>query len=296
MEHHTFKIDLPLFHHGKVRDLYILDDNHLLMVASDRISAFDVILPDQIPGKGEILTQLSRFWFTLTRHLVSNHLTHREVSSISQLPVATRRMLHRRSIIIRAVKPFPFEAIVRGYLAGSGWKDYQNRRMICDITLPGGMLHAQKLTEPIFTPSTKAHAGGRDVNISFQTMCNALGEELARQIRDHAVEIYQFAANYALQRGVIIADTKFEFGISDDGQLLLIDEVLTPDSSRFWGLEQYRSGTNPPSFDKQFIRSYLESLGWNKIPPAPRLPREIIHQTTHKYQQAQNMLTHVPTE
>ncbi len=292
MGNKSFHVGLPLLHRGKVRDLYALDDHHLLMVASDRISAFDVTLPDSIPGKGEVLTQLSHFWFVKTQHLIPNHLTDKTVTDISELSVDMRRALAQRSSVIRSVKPLPFEAIVRGYLAGSGWKDYQNHRAICGIRLPKNMRLAQKLDEPIFTPSTKASVGNHDINVGFQTMITSLGEEFARQVRDYALKIYQFAADYALQKGIIIADTKFEFGLSGDGQLMLIDEVLTPDSSRFWDLERYQVGKSPASFDKQFVRDYLESSDWNKTPPAPKLPQEIIQQTAQKYQQVKTMLIH----
>ena len=280
--------DLPglnLIHRGKVRDVYALSDDELLIVASDRLSAFDVVLPDPIPGKGEILTQMSNFWFALTAHLVPNHLTGRTVAEV--LPAGVDLALYaRRSVISKRLKPVPFEAIARGFLIGSGWKDYQASGSLCGVALPHGLRQAERLPEPIFTPSTKAAVGGHDVNVSFAAVANQVGTELAGQVRDATLAVYRFAAEFAATRGILIADTKLEFGTDRDGRLYVMDEMLTPDSSRFWPADQYRIDTSPPSFDKQYVRDYLETLGWNKQPPGPSIPAAVIEATAAKYAEA----------
>ncbi|PIE83554.1 MAG: phosphoribosylaminoimidazolesuccinocarboxamide synthase [Candidatus Contendobacter odensis] len=282
---------LPLRYRGKVRDLYAVDEQHLLIVASNRLSAFDVILPTQIPDKGAVLTSVSNFWFGQTRHLVPNHLHLAERTLEQVLPDPEERaVIADRAVVARQLKGLPVEAIVRGYLIGSGWKAYQQTGEVCGIALPDGLRLAEQLPEPIFTPSTKAALGAHDENVSFEQIVEVLGCELAEQIRAVSLQIYREAARYALSRGVIIADTKFEFGLDEHHQLVLMDEVLTPDSSRFWPADQYRPGVNPPSFDKQFARDYLETLGWNKQPPAPELPPEIVRQTTAKYREARMRL------
>ena len=276
---------LDLVHRGKVRDVYALGDDELLIVASDRLSAFDVVLPDPIPGKGEMLTQISNFWFDKTAHLLPNHLTGRAVADV--LPPGTDVALYaRRSVVARRLKPVPVEAIARGYLIGSGWKDYQASGSLCGIALPAGLQQAERLPQPIFTPSTKAAVGNHDENIAFDTVVATIGADLAEQVRAATLAIYAFAAAYAAERGLIIADTKFEFGTDADGTLYVMDEMLTPDSSRFWPSSEYRIGTSPPSYDKQFVRDYLETLDWNKQPPGPLLPREIIDGTSAKYAEA----------
>ena len=280
---------LPLLNRGKVRDIYDVDDDHLLIVTSDRISAFDVVLPDPIPGKGNVLTTVSNFWFARTENLVANHLTGRSLGSIG-LSDDEARQLEGRSIVVRKLKPLPVEAIVRGYIIGSGWKDYQRTGAVCGIELPAGLQQAQQLPEPIFTPSTKAEAGEHDENISFAETVELLGAELAEKVRTLSLTIYQEAAVYAADRGIIIADTKLEFGFDRDNELYLIDEVLTPDSSRFWPADSYRTGISPPSFDKQYVRDYLETLDWNKQAPGPALPGEVIKQTAAKYKEAQDRL------
>ena len=280
---------LPLLNRGKVRDIYDVDDDHLLIVTSDRISAFDVVLPDPIPGKGNVLTTVSNFWFARTENLVANHLTGRSLDSIG-LGNDKARQLEGRSIVVRKLKPLPVEAIVRGYIIGSGWKDYQRTGAVCGIELPAGLQQAQQLPEPIFTPSTKAEAGEHDENISFAETVELLGAELAEKVRTLSLTIYREAAAYAADRGIIIADTKLEFGFDRDNELYLIDEVLTPDSSRFWPADSYRTGISPPSFDKQYVRDYLETLDWNKQAPGPALPGEVIKQTAAKYKEAQDRL------
>ena len=274
---------------GKVRDLYEINNDHWLIVTTDRLSAFDCILPDPIPGKGQVLTQVSRFWFERLGAIIPNHLTGIHPDSVLDDP-AEQALLAGRSIVVRRLKPLPIEAVVRGYLIGSGWKDYQNDGRVCGIALPAGLQQAEKLPEPIFTPSTKAEQGLHDANISFDEMVRCVGADLARQVRDVSLRLYSEAAAYALQRGILIADTKFEFGLDDAGTLHLIDEALTPDSSRFWPADQYRPGISPPSFDKQFVRDYLESLDWNKQPPAPHLPPDIIRKTAEKYREAETRL------
>ena len=280
---------LKKIYSGKVRDLYEIDDEYMLIVASDRLSAFDVILPTTIPGKGEILTRISNFWFDKFKGTIANHLTDLKLKNVI-VDKKERKRIKQRSIIAKKLKALPIEAIVRGYIIGSGWKDYQQTGMVCGIKLPTGLQQAEKLPEPLFTPSTKATVGDHDMNISFAETVNLIGQEMAEKVRDVSLSIYTQAAEYALKRGIIIADTKFEFGLDDDGKLLLIDELLTPDSSRFWPASNYRVGISPPSFDKQFVRDYLETLDWDKKSPGPVLPREIIDKTVQNYQQAQDLL------
>ena len=281
---------LSLITRGKVRDIYAVDDDHLLIVATDRLSAFDVVLPDPIPGKGAVLTAVSGFWFQRTSGLITNHLTERSLESV--LPHAQEReQVEGRAVIVRKLRALPVEAIVRGYLIGSGWKDYQANGSVCGIRLPDHLQLADRLPEPIYTPSTKAAVGGHDENIDFAGTKALLGADLAVRVRDASLQIYTAAAEYALKQGIIIADTKFEFGLDQNDELVLIDEVLTPDSSRFWPLEGYRAGVSPPSFDKQFVRDYLETLGWNKQPPGPHLPADIIQRTADKYHEALVCLT-----
>jgi phosphoribosylaminoimidazole-succinocarboxamide synthase len=276
---------LTRLHQGKVRDLYAVDEHSMLIVTTDRLSAFDVILPDPIPGKGRVLTEISTFWFAKTTHIVPNHLLQRDLSDIIADP-AECALIADRSLVVKRLKALPIEAVVRGYLIGSGWKDYQQTGRICGITLPSGLRQADKLPAPIFTPTTKAPMGTHDENIHFAQVIDIVGADLAEQIRSTAIALYQFAADYALQRGIIIADTKFEFGVDEAGKLVLIDEALTPDSSRFWPVDSYKPGISPPSFDKQFVRDYLETLDWNKKAPGPTLPAEILHRTSEKYQEA----------
>ena len=276
---------LDLIHRGKVRDVYALSADELLIVATDRLSAFDVVLPDPIPGKGEMLCQISNFWFGHTAHLVPNHLTGKDVASV--LPAGTDVGLYaKRSVIAKRLKPVPVEAIARGYLIGSGWKDYQASGSLCGIALPAGLQQAQKLPEPIFTPSTKAAVGDHDENVSFAHVVDLVGREMAERVRDATLAIYAWASAYAAERGILIADTKFEFGTDADGCLYVMDEMLTPDSSRFWPADQYRVGISPPSYDKQFVRDYLETLDWNKTAPGPRVPAEVIAGTAAKYAEA----------
>ncbi len=276
---------LELIHRGKVRDVYALSDERLLMVATDRLSAFDVVLPNPIPGKGEMLTQISNFWFAQTAHLLPNHLL--DVPLAEVLPPGTDLALYaKRAVVTRRLKPVPVEAIARGYLIGSGWKDYQASGALCGITLPAGLQQAQQLPEPIFTPSTKAAVGDHDENVSDATVVAAVGQDLADQVRDATLAIYRWAAAYAAERGIIIADTKFEFGTDASGKLYVMDEMLTPDSSRFWPAEQYRVGISPPSYDKQFVRDYLETLDWNKTAPGPQIPDPVIAATAAKYAEA----------
>ncbi len=287
------KSDLPhleLLHSGKVRDIYAIDDAHLLIITSDRLSAFDVILPQPIPGKGEVLTRVANFWFGRTKEIIPNHLSDMPLESV--IPdAAQREQLGDRAIIVKRLKPLPIEAIVRGYLIGSGWKDYQKTGSVCGIELPTGLQQADKLPEAIYTPSTKAAVGEHDENISYEQTIDLLGEEMAKKVRDMSLKIYTEAADYARERGIIIADTKFEFGVDDEGTLHLIDEVLTPDSSRFWPADQYQPGISPPSFDKQIVRDYLETLDWDKKAPGPELPAEIIEKTSAKYAEAEERLT-----
>ncbi|MEO5622759.1 MAG: phosphoribosylaminoimidazolesuccinocarboxamide synthase [Dokdonella sp.] len=283
---------LDLVHRGKVRDVYALGDDELLIVASDRLSAFDVVLPDPIPGKGEMLTQISNFWFARTAHLVPNHLTGKRVADV--LPPGTDAALYvQRSVIAKRLRPVPVEAIARGYLIGSGWKDYQATGALCGIALPAGLRLAEKLPQAIFTPSTKAAMGSHDENIGFDQVIAVIGEDLAEQVRAATLAIYRFAADYAAERGVLIADTKFEFGTDADGRLYVMDEMLTPDSSRFWPADEYRVGISPPSYDKQFVRDYLETLDWNKTAPGPLLPRSVIEGTAAKYAEALQRLANM---
>ena len=274
---------------GKVRDLYEIDAQRMLMIATDRLSAFDVILAEPIPDKGKILTAISNFWFEQLKDVVPNHLTGdraEDLVSAADLP-----QVEGRAVVAKRLQPVPVEAIVRGYLAGSGWKEYKQSGTVCGIQLPTGLQEASKLPQPIFTPSTKAAVGDHDENISFEQMVDKVGRELAEKVRDTAIRLYQTAAEYAAKRGIIIADTKFEFGLDADGTLVLMDEALTPDSSRFWPADSYREGSNPPSFDKQFVRDWLESTGWNKNPPAPELPDEVAVRTAQKYREALDRLT-----
>ena len=286
---------LPLLHRGKVRDVYALGADELLIVASDRLSAFDVVLPDPIPGKGEMLTQISNFWFGRTAGLMPNHLTGKPIADA--LPAGVDEALYeRRSVITKRLKPVPVEAIARGYLIGSGWKDYQANGTLCGIRLPAGLRQAEKLPEPIFTPSTKAAIGTHDENISFDAVVEAIGADLAEQVRAATLAIYRHAADYAAGRGILVADTKLEFGTDADGRLYVMDEMLTPDSSRFWPAEDYQVGTSPPSYDKQFVRDYLETLDWDKTPPGPRLPAEVIARTRAKYAEALERLAGISVD
>lgn len=281
---------LELIGRGKVRDLYRVDPEHLLMVASDRLSAFDVVMRQPIPGKGEVLTRVSNFWFTRTEALIPNHLADIPLHAVVTDPTE-RAALGDRAVVVRRLRPLPIEAIVRGYLIGSGWKDYLATGFVCGIRLPDGLRQADRLPEPLFTPSTKAAAGTHDENVDFDHVARLIGRGLAEQVRDRALRIYRDCAHYALGRGIIIADTKLEFGLDDAGRLHLIDEVLTPDSSRFWPADQYHPGSSPPSFDKQYVRDYLETLDWDKTPPAPELPQEVIALTAAKYREAERRLT-----
>jgi phosphoribosylaminoimidazole-succinocarboxamide synthase len=281
---------LERIHQGKVRDIYAVDEQHMLIVTTDRLSAFDVVMPDPIPGKGRVLTQISNFWFQRTRHIVPNHLADYPLARAVP-DAAERAPLEERSIVVRRLKALPIEAVVRGYLIGSGWKDYQQSGAVCGIALPAGLRQADRLPEPIFTPATKAEMGSHDENIPYERVVALIGRGLAEQVRATALALYGFAVEHALQRGIIIADTKFEFGVDDVGHLTLIDEALTPDSSRFWPADTYRPGTSPPSFDKQYVRDYLETLDWPKRPPGPKLPPEIIARTSEKYAEALRRLT-----
>ena len=281
---------LPLLHKGKVRDIYDIDNRHMLIVTTDRISAFDVVMPTAIPGKGRVLNQVTRFWMEKLQHIIPNHLS--SMSLEQALPDAAERAeVADHATIVKKLKALPVEAIVRGYLIGSGWKDYQQTGSVCGIALPAGLKIADRLPEVIYTPSTKASVGAHDENIDFAESERLLGADIAAQVRDASLRLYRDAAEYARDRGIIIADTKFEFGLDDDGTLTLIDEALTPDSSRFWPADSYRPGTSPVSFDKQFVRDYLETLDWNKTAPGPELPAEIVEKTAEKYRQAKAMLT-----
>ena len=282
---------LKLLHRGKVRDMYAIDEQHLLIVTTDRLSAFDVVLPTPVPGKGEILNQVSDFWFKKMAHLIPNQTA--ELSLEQAIPDAEEReRVRSRALVVKRLKPLPIEAIVRGYLIGSGWKEYQQQGSVCGIDLPQGLGLADKLPEPIFTPSTKADVGAHDENISFEKMCDVIGEDLAAQVRDISLTMYQEAAAYALERDIIIADTKFEFGLDEHGTLTLIDEVLTPDSSRFWDVKTYQPGVSPPSFDKQIVRDWLETLDWDKTEPGPEVDDTIMQKTADKYREALERLTH----
>jgi phosphoribosylaminoimidazole-succinocarboxamide synthase len=288
--HTTALRHLKLLHRGKVRDIYELDATHMLIVTTDRLSAFDVVLPDPIPHKGRVLTEISEFWFARTRAIVPNQLSGRSLDALPLEP-EERQMLEGRAVIVRRLKALPIEAVVRGYLIGSGWKDYQRTGSVCGIALPAGLELASRLPQPLFTPASKAPAGQHDENISYAEVEATIGAVNAARIRDTSLALYDFAAAHARARGIIIADTKFEFGVDEQGQLTLIDEVLTPDSSRFWPADTYQVGISPPSFDKQFVRDYLETLDWNKQPPAPTLPAEIVRKTSEKYREALARLT-----
>ena len=278
--------NLELVAKGKVRDIYAVDSDHLLIVTTDRMSAFDVVLPNPIPGKGEVLTQLSEFWFEKTQSIVSNHMTD-DLELVDLLDSPDQLdYFSKRSMIVKRLNPLPIEAVVRGYLIGSGWKDYQATGSVCGIQLEEGLQMAQKLPEPIYTPATKAEVGEHDENISYEKTVDLIGEELANRVRQIAIDIYNFCVNHARENGIIIADTKFEFGLDGDGELYLIDEVLTPDSSRFWAIENYELGSSPPSFDKQYLRDYLETLDWDKTAPGPELTQEVIDNTASKYKNA----------
>src|SRR5215470_9216775 len=280
---------LRLLQRGKVRDVYAVDDERLLIVQTDRLSAFDVVLPTPVPGKGEVLTTLSNFWFRKLAHVMPNHLL--DIDPESLVASDERDQVRARACVVRRLQPLPIEAVVRGYLAGSGWKEYSSGGTICGVTLPTGLREADKLPHPIFTPATKAPAGSHDENIDFAETQKLVGETHAAQVRDKAVGLYTEAAEYARTRGIIIADTKFEFGTDAAGKLYLIDEALTPDSSRFWPVERYRPGRNPPSFDKQYVRDWLEAQDWNKTPPAPALPLDVLVKTAEKYREALRLLT-----
>ena len=282
---------LKLLGRGKVRDIYEADDQHLLIVATDRLSAYDVIMPNPIPGKGEILTSLSNFWFDMMSDLVPNHLTKLNINSY----ISDKReikILEKRSIIVKKLKPLPIESVIRGYLIGSGWRDYEKNSAICGIKLPKNLNQAQKLPEIIYTPATKAAAGDHDINTDYEMTESLIGKELAKRVKEISIDIYKRAFDYAISRGIIIADTKFEFGLDDEENLYLIDEILTPDSSRFWPKDSYKVGISPPSYDKQYLRDYLDTLSWEKVAPGPDLPDEIIQNTYQKYLEAKQILTH----
>ncbi|MCP4878222.1 MAG: phosphoribosylaminoimidazolesuccinocarboxamide synthase [Gammaproteobacteria bacterium] len=280
--------NLELIARGKVRDIYAIDDAHMLIVTTDRFSAFDVVFAEPMPHKGELLTEVSNFWFAKTADTIRNHLSQLELRDY--VSEADYQRLKARSIIVNRLKPLPMEAIVRGYVIGSGWKDYQATGEICGIQLPPGLQQAAQLTEPVFTPSSKAEVGDHDINVSFTDIVAKIGAGKAEQIRETSIRLYQLAADYARERGIIIADTKFEFGVDANDELVLIDEILTPDSSRYWPADEYRIGISPPSFDKQFVRDYLETLDWDKTPPAPPIPPEIVAKTQQKYQQVRDIL------
>jgi len=288
--HSDLVTQYPLIHQGKVRDSFAIDDRHMLIVASDRLSAFDVVMAEPIPGKGEILTRISNFWFEQTGHIIPNHLSGIPVSEVID-DEALLDVLEHRSVVVQRLKPLALESIVRGYIIGSGWKDYQDTGSICGIELPPGLQQAERLPEVIFTPSNKAAAGEHDSNISFDDVITLVGRARAEQVRDASIAIYRHAVEHAAARGIIIADTKFEFGLDKNDSLVLMDEVLTPDSSRFWPEESYQQGTSPPSYDKQFVRDYLETLDWDKTPPPPPVPEEVINATAAKYQEAYDRLT-----
>jgi len=286
---------LPLLHRGKVRDLYAVGDDHILFIATDRLSAFDVILPSPIPGKGALLTSISDFWFEKTKGLIPNHLSDRKLEEVLPDPEEYAQA-EGRCMLVRKLKPIPVEAIVRGYIIGSGWKDYQKTGAICGIELPTGLQIADQLPEPIYTPSSNAALGAHDENISFEETVELVGKELATEVREVTMELYKFAAEHARARGILIADTKFEFGLDKDNQLVLMDEALTPDSSRFWPADEWEPGMNPPSFDKQIVRDYLETLDWNKKAPGPTLPEEILERTQARYREVIERLKGPATE
>lgn len=280
---------LPLLHKGKVRDIYEIDDKHLLIITTDRLSAFDVVMSEPIPFKGFVLTQMADFWFNKLSFVVANHLS--EIAPETVVAESEVIQVKNRAIVARKLKALPIEAIVRGYLSGSGWKDYQKTQSVCGIKLPKGLKESAKLSEPIFTPSSKEAVGSHDENISYEECEARVGKDIASQIQEISIKLYQEASNFALTKGIIIADTKFEFGLDDQNRIVLIDEILTPDSSRFWPLDQYREGASQPSFDKQFIRDWLEKSGWNKTPPPPSLPEDVINKTSQKYLEAFKKLT-----
>ena len=284
--------ELPLIGRGKVRDIYSVDDDHLLIVTTDRLSAYDVVMPDPVPGKGEILTRISLFWFRMMSDIIDNQLTELSVADVIKDP-ELQEQLKTRALVVKRLKPLPIEAVVRGYLIGSGWKDYQDTGQVCGIDLPAGLQQAEKLPQTLFTPAYKAEAGAHDENISFEKVTELVGEKLATRVRDISIRIYERAAAYALERGIIIADTKFEFGLDPQGRLHIIDEILTPDSSRFWPVDGYEVGISPPSFDKQFVRDYLETLDWDKTAPGPELPADILEKTAAKYSEALQRMTQV---
>ena len=280
---------LSMLAKGKVRDIYDVDERHMLIVTTDRLSAFDVVLPDPVPQKGVVLTQVSNFWFKKLSHIIPNHFSQLTLKNL-KLTKDEKQMLEGRSVIVKKLKPLPVEAIVRGYIIGSGWKDYQATGKVCGIELPAGLQLAEKLPEVLFTPSTKAEVGGHDINISFKEMHALIGGYLAEEVRRVSLQLYSEAAEYALSKGIIIADTKFEFGLDEKGKLVLIDEILTSDSSRFWPADDYQPGVSPPSFDKQYIRDYLETLDWDKTPPGPHLPSDVIEKSAEKYQEVADRL------
>ena len=280
---------LPFLHRGKVRDLYAVGEDKLLVIQTDRLSAFDVILPQPIPAKGKVLTAMSNFWFKKLAHIIPNHML--DIDPITLVAPEERDQVVGRAIVVKRMKPLPIEAVARGYIIGSGWKDYQKTGAICGVTLPPGLREAEKLPEPLFTPATKAPAGQHDENISYEEAAKIVGEKYASTVRDATMRIYKEASEYAASKGIIIADTKFEFGLDDKGVVHLIDEVLTPDSSRFWPADQYRIGMSPPSFDKQIVRNQLERMDWDKKPPAPMLPEEVLRNTAEKYNEALRLLT-----
>ena len=286
--HLRIDLSLPLLHQGKVRDIYDIDSQYMLIVATDRLSAFDVIFEQPIASKGKILTEIANFWFDKTKHIVQNHLTKIKLEEV--LTAKEAEILSGRAIIVKKLKPLPVEAVVRGYLIGSGWKEYQESQSVCGIALPEDLRLASRLEKPIFTPSSKAAVGEHDANISFEEVEGLIGRDLAKEMKEVSLEIYKFASKLAIEKGIIIADTKFEFGLDSNDQLTLMDEVLTPDSSRFWSLSDYVPGVSPKSFDKQIIRDYLETLDWNKAPPAPEIPQKIMHQAANKYIEIQSIL------
>ena len=286
--HIRIDLSLPLLHQGKVRDIYDIDSQYMLIVATDRLSAFDVIFEQPIASKGKILTEIANFWFDKTKHIVQNHLTKIKLEEV--LTAKEVETLSGRAIVVKKLKPLPVEAVVRGYLIGSGWKEYQESQSVCGIALPEDLRLASRLEKPIFTPSSKAAVGEHDANISFEEVEGLIGRDLAKEMKEVSLEIYKFASKLAIEKGIIIADTKFEFGLDSNDQLTLMDEVLTPDSSRFWSLSDYAPGVSPKSFDKQIIRDYLETLDWNKAPPAPEIPQKIMHQAANKYMDIQSIL------
>ena len=286
--HIRIDLSLPLLHQGKVRDIYDIDSQYMLIVATDRLSAFDVIFEQPIASKGKILTEIANFWFDKTKHIVQNHLTKIKLEEV--LTAKEVEMLSGRAIVVKKLKPLPVEAVVRGYLIGSGWKEYQESQSVCGIALPEDLRLASRLEKPIFTPSSKAAVGEHDANISFEEVEGLIGRDLGKEMKEVSLEIYKFASKLAIEKGIIIADTKFEFGLDSNDQLTLMDEVLTPDSSRFWSLSDYVPGVSPKSFDKQIIRDYLETLDWNKAPPAPEIPQKIMHQAANKYIEIQSIL------